>query len=432
MRTTRLRGWILVLTGCFALSALAESEVVNHDWPQYRGPNRDGISTETHLVTEWPEAGPTELFRQPIGAAFSGITVVGDRLYTAESDAEGEFALSLDAATGEQIWRQKIGDLFENSFGNGPRSTPTVVDGKVYVLSGQGVFNALEASDGKLLWQVDFKERFGAETPRFGFSASALAIDDLLIMETHGVEDNAVVALDRQTGELRWGTEKTHSAYSSPIQIEFGGVEQLIFLNSDDLVSVDMSGKVLWSHPFAPGNGVKPAIPIFVEPDLIFVSASYDIGALVVRMQSKEGVLSAEEVWRSRVMRNHFNASVLHEGTLYGFDNSALKAIDAASGQQHWAKRGGLGKGSLLYAEGHLVVLSETGNLMLVEATPEAFRQKAAARVLSGRCWTSPTLSHGRVYVRNREEIVAFDLRSMAKVDEPTKTTPEDAMEGAP
>lgn len=408
----------LELLGSLLLSAVLAPQTLGHDWPQYRGPERNGISTETDLLKEWPDTGPRELFRIPIGHGFSGISVVENALFTADSDAEGQYALKLDAETGSVLWRQRISENFENNFGNGPRSTPTVAGDRVYLVGSLGHLVALDAKTGETHWSLDLKEKFGAEQPTFGFSGSPLVVGNEVYIEAGGPEGNSIVALSAESGEILWTSQSSAGAYNSPVYAEIHGIPQLLVLNRDNLVGISLEGRLLWSHPFAPDSGVKPALPIFVDPDLVFVSASYDIGAMVVRLSKEGDSFAAEEVWQSRVMRNHFNSSVLHEGRIYGFDNSALKCIEAATGKTCWAKRGGLGKGSLIYADGDFLVLSETGTLLLVEATPEGFREKASTGVLSGRCWTEPTLAHGRLYLRNREEMVALDLRRPGSAEE--------------
>ena len=414
MRPSPPRRWTtfrLQTLGAALAVALAPTFALADDWPQYRGPDRTGISAETGLLTDWPDdSGPTELWRQPIGSAFTGLSVVGEALYTAESTEEGEFILRLDAKTGAEVWRARIADRYTNNFGDGPRSTPTVVGDALYVMSANGRLVSLATADGAERWAIDMMETFGAEQPRFGFSPSPLVLDGKLYVETGGADGKAVIAVDAGSGEVLWQAGDSPAAFSSPIHVTLADTPQLVVLNSDDVQGLGMDGSVLWEIPFAPGNGVKPAMPIFLPPDKIFVSASYDIGAMLVQVAKTADGWQASEVWGNRVMRNHFNTSVLIDGHLYGFDNSALKCIDAATGEQRWAKRGGLGKGSLVAADGHLVVLSETGKLLIVEATPEEYREKASAPVLSGRCWTSPTLAHGTLYLRNREEIVALDL----------------------
>lgn len=382
------------------------------DWPQFRGPGRDGISAEVDLLDSWPEAGPEEVWRVPIGVGYSGMAVVGDRLYTMDSDETTEFAVCLDTATGSELWRTAVGPLYESYFGNGPRTTPTVDGDRLYVLGGRGRLAALEVDSGELIWAVDFVEELGATVPEYGFSGSALVLEDRLIVQPGGSDGRGLAALDKLTGKLLWAIGDDDAGYSSPLLIEVSGVRQLVFMTPRHVLGVTPDGTVLWRHTFAPDTDIKPASPVFMTPDLLFFSASYDVGALTLRLTVDGDTVTATEVWRERVMRNHFNSAVAVDGYLYGFDNATLKCIRAATGEESWAKRGGLGKGSLIFADGRLIVLTESGKLLLLEATADAYRETAAARVLSGRCWTSPTLADGRLYLRNREELVCLDLRS--------------------
>ncbi|MEM1203371.1 MAG: PQQ-binding-like beta-propeller repeat protein [Acidobacteriota bacterium] len=412
---------VSILVGLIAPVAVTAAADEAPDWPQYRGPNRDGISAETGLARTWPDAGPQELWRRPIGPAFSSFAAVDRHLYTTESDAEGEYVLKLDPITGENAWRQKIAGTFENNFGNGPRATPTLDGDRLFVVSGSGGLHALRSSDGEALWSVDFKETFGVEQMYFGFSTSPLVLGDRLIVDVGATEGRAMVAFDKATGKVLWQAGEGGAAYGSPILVEVAGEPQLVLANRAGVLGVSPDGKALWSHPWAEGEGVKPSMPIFVEPDRLFVSASYDIGALGLRLGAEGKV---EKVWQNKVMRNHFNSSVQVDGMVYGFDNATLKCVDPKTGEQTWAKRGGLGKGSLVYADGLLVLLTETGTLKLVEAKPDAYSEIASAKVLSGRCWTSPTLWDGKVFLRNREEAVAFDLKASGPGGSDPKAAP--------
>lgn len=401
---------------CSALVLLALAlvrDAAAADWPEFRGAARDGRSTETGLLQTWPADGPKVLWRVPIGSAFSAMVVAEGALYTLDSAGEDEFAVALDAETGKERWRRRIGAIFRESWGDGPRSAPLVDADTVYALSARGTLHALGAKDGAARWQIDFPTRFGSELPTWGFAMSPIVVGELLIVEVAGKEVS-IAAFDKKTGEERWTSHKDATAYNSPLRVTVGGVDHLVFMTGTQVLGVDFAGKILWQLPFAPEVSLKPAIPVFVPPDLLFFSASYDVGALSVRLSSSgPGTLKAEEVWRNRAMRNHFNASVAVGSTLYGFDNSALKCLDAQTGEACWVQRGGnFGKGSLIWADGQLVVLSELGKLLLVEATSEGYRERGAMQLFpEGRSWTSPTLANGRLYLRNREELVCLDWK---------------------
>lgn len=393
------------------LLATEGDETARSPWYQFRGPLRDGKSEETGLVRSFGPEGPKEIWRVPIGAGFSSVSVLSDWLYTMDSDGETEFALALDAATGRTLWRVPVGPTFHDLNGDGPRSTPTIDSGLVFVLGSRGRLAALSASTGEPVWQTSITDAFGGELPTWAFSTAPLVDGDRLVVEVGGSGPRAIAALEKRTGAVVWTSQEANLAYSSPIALELGGMKQFVFLLQQKLVSLDRDGRELWSVPFAPQLDIKPASPVFVPPDLILVSASYDVGAKVVRLKNEGASVSAEEVWSGRQMRSHFNSAVALDGKLYGFDTATLRCLEAATGKTCWARRG-LGKGSLLYADGMLLVLSERGKLVLLEATHEDYRELASHEVLEGRCWTPPSLSDGRLYLRNHTELVALDLRS--------------------
>lgn len=389
-------------------SASSASAVSATDWIQFRGPHRDGVSPETGLLHEWPEAGPGECWRRPLGEGFSAVTVADGGLYTLFADTEHELAVRLDPRTGEEVWRTPIGPRFDEPLGNGPRSTPTWDGERLYVLSSTGTFHALDPEDGSKIWSVDAQKELEARMPVRGFTSSPLIEGDLVIVELGGADGKGVVAFDRASGELRWGSRKTPAGHASPLAVTIDGVRQVIHLATAgrELASLLPDGSVYWTHPWPPG---AIAMPVFIPPDRIFVSASADIGATVVKVHTENGEPVVDEVWKDRVMKNHFSSSVLYEGTLYGFDNGTFKAIDPATGEQHWAKRG-LGKGSLIAADGLLLVLSDRGKLVLVEATAEEYRELSSVQALTGKTWTLPTLAGGRVYLRDHDEIVCLEV----------------------
>jgi outer membrane protein assembly factor BamB len=382
------------------------------EWPQFRGPERDGVCREGGILDAWPEAGPPELWRREIGIGFSAVSVVGDRLYTMytveEDDQEIELAAAFDAATGKQLWRTPVGRAIVSDWGNGPRSTPTVDGETVYVLGSLGNLMALAAADGSKRWEVDLPERFSGRAPYHGFSASVLIEGDTLIVETGAPDGKAFAGLDKTTGETSWTTGDAISpSHSSPLPIDLLGRRQVLYLVFGKIVSLSPDGKELWSY-LLPRTEAH-SMPVFVAPDLVFVSGTEGIGAYLFRIKQEESGMSVEEVWNSRVIRAHFSSCAAHKDHIYGFDNATLKCIVTASGEQKWSKRG-LGRGSLIVADDHLIVLSDKGRLVLLEATPAGYVEKGRVQALEGRSWTAPALAGGKLYLRNHTEMVCFDL----------------------
>ena len=410
----------VLLTIVFMLMTRSTISVEHHetphqaDWHQWRGLNRDGISLETGILKEWPETGPKELWRIPLGDGFSGISISNGRAYTMYAKGEDEIAVCLDAQTGKEIWRN-LDDWFyeERQGGNGPRSTPTIDGDKVYVLSAYGRLVALDANTGKQLWDKDFTKAFSSQMPQWGFSMSPIIEGNLLLIEVGGTDGNSIVAFNKTTGERVWGTDTAPSGYSSPVVITVNGIRQAIFFARDELLSISLNdGSVYWRYPWDGGrNSDNRVTPVFISPDKIFISSRTGDAGTVIQIKGTADDMHVEEVWRSHSMINGFSTTVLHDGYLYGFSNTILTCIDASTGEEKWKTRG-FGQGTVIYADGHLIVLGDQGKLALVEATPEEYREITQAQVLSGRCWTMPTLADGKLYLRNHQEMVCLDLRA--------------------
>lgn len=384
------------------------------DWPQLRGPNRDGVSRETGLLKSWPGAGPKVLWRVPLGEGYSHLAVSKGRLFTLYGAGVNDFAGAYDAATGKLLWRVPLGPKYTDGQGNGPRSTPTVDGDMVYTLTATGRLSALNAADGKKVWEHDLRAKFGAEPPQWGISTSPLVEGNLLLVDVGGSGGKSLVAFDKKTGKAVWTSQSEAAGYSAPIAITVGGVRQVIFFTGRAVLAVaPKDGRLLWRVPWKTDWDVNAATPIFVAPDKLYVSSGYDTGAALLKISVVEGRVGAEEVWQNRKMKNTFSSSVLHNGHIYGFDKAVLKCIVAATGEEKW-KESGFGHGSLILADGQLVVLTERGKLLLVEATPAAYREKGSSQILSGKCWTAPTLANGRLYLRNEEELLALDWTGAA------------------
>jgi len=387
------------------VAAAAGSE----DWPQYRGPQRQGRTDDEGLLSSWEVGQPAELWRRPIGIGYSAVTVADGRLYTMAASGEDEVVLCLDAESGEVVWTTSVGPSGSSDMeDSGPRSTPTVADGIVYTASSAARLVALSAADGSVVWEREL----GGPAPRFGYSVSPLVDGGRVVVEAGADgEHPGVYAFDAKSGAPEWTALTGPAGYSSPIAVEIGGRWQYVFFRrvGAAVVALSPQGELLWQHPTS-GLAIITT-PIFLAPDRIFVASADDIfGGLMLRISEQDGVFTTEEIWSERLMRNHFNTSVLVEGHLYGFDNGTLRCLDAETGEKRWAKRG-FGKGSLVAAGDRLLVLGDDGTLVLVHATPDRFEETGRVQAMEGRAWTAPSLSGGRIYLRDFDEIVALDLR---------------------
>ena len=396
----------------FLVGATLTAEADNHstaEWAQWRGPNRDGISSETGFLKNWPQEGPKVLWHIPFGDGYSGISIAQGKVYTMAAEGNDEYVICLDASSGEEVWRFRSGAKFTESRGDGPRSMPTVHGDSVFALGAEGKLYALDAGDGTKLWAHNFVEEFDSKIPTWGFSSSPLIEGNLVLVEAGGEDGKSIVAFDKKSGDIVWTAHTDEVGYSSPIALDFGGVRQIIFLTSKTLLSVaPEDGKIYWKYPWP--EGINIATPIFIPDDKIFISASYDKGAVLLKMTADEDGIGIEEVWKSRVMKNHFNSSVLQGDYLYGFDNTILTCIEADTGEEQWQQRG-FKKGSLLLADGYLIILGEGGKLALAEANPSEYNEKARFQLFDDKCWTVPTLAGGKLYLRTQKEMVCLDLR---------------------
>lgn len=390
----------------------AEPGKSTNDWPQWRGPNRDGISSETGILKDWPEGGPKVLWKAPSGDGYSAIVIADGRLWTMYGQGSDEFLVCLDANSGKEIWRFRTDAKFRNSWGNGPRSTPTVDGSLVYALSSQSKLYALNASNGKEVWSHDLVKEYGAQVPNWGTATSPLVDGNLLLVDVGG-DEFGLVAFNKDNGKMVWKTATDLPGYAAPIAITVNGVRQIIFFTGTAVISVSPdNGRKFWSHGWRTDYDVNAATPIFIPPDKLFISSGYNVGAAVLQINTANGTAKVDEVWKSRVMRNKFSSSIFLNGHVYGFDEGTFKCVDINTQETKWAERG-LGHGSLIYADEHFIVLSESGKLLLVAATPGQYIEKERLEVLDGRTWTVPTLSDGKLYLKNQDEILCLNFSTL-------------------
>lgn len=392
---------------CAALYAALAAAVLAGagDWPNWRGPNHDGISAETGFEARW-SAPPPQVWSRAIGSAFSGLTCVDGKVYTCGTAEGQQVAYCLDAETGAVIWQRGFEPEYkERQGGDGTRATPTVHDGRVYILGALGRVVCLDAASGAELWSRQFDAR-----PQWGYAGSVLIEGDLAVV-TAGGEEGALAGLDRKTGKTVWKAGASPVGYSTPYPFTFEGQRYIVgFLAKEAIIVEARTGRVVGTIPWKTDWDVNAATPIFHGGHL-FLSSGYKTGSAVYRLRQAGDGLDAERVWGvSDVILGKFQSAVLHDGHLYVSDEKALKCVVFATGEQKWARRG-IANGTVVLADGQLVVLTERGRLLIGKATPAGFEPTADVEVLDGRCWTVPTLYRGRLYVRNFERAACYRLK---------------------
>ena len=381
------------------------------DWPQWLGPHRNGISPETGLFGKAPSF--KESWRIHAGPGLSGLSVVGDRLYTMYIHSGEEYAVCLDARNGEVMWRTRTtGNSPSERRGGSPRATPTV-DGKmVYVFSAHGKLLALDSQFGTQRWNCDIVREFDGIRPSRGFGASSPLVErNLVLIEAGGKKGHSLMAFDKTSGEVAWTTGSDERGYSSPIIATIGQTRQAVFFTAYRLIAVaPQKGRVLWQYPWITSQSTNAVTPVFIPPNRFFISSSYGMGGAVVEVAATDKGYEVAEVWRNNNMQNHSATSIYYQRHLYGFDGSTLKCLDAETGEEKWQTRG-YGTGTLIVADGHLVILGERCNLGIAEATPAGFVEKANTLVFrhSG-CGTIPSLVDGGIYLRDNKEIVRINI----------------------
>lgn len=388
------------------------------DFPQFRGPNRDGVAHGPPLSRDWTARPPRLLWSQPIGEGYAGFAVVGDSLVTIEQRRSEEVVVRYDARDGREVWTHAWPARFEETMGGpGPRATPTIHGGDVYALGATGRLVRLDGTTGRPRWDVDILSLNGSKNLEWAMSGSPLIVGNLVVVSpgAQGGQPSSrcLIALDIASGKQVWGGGAGASAYSSPMLATIEGTPQILLLAAEGLFAHDLkSGDVLWSFSFQNANKILVAMPIPFDGNRVFVSAGYGAGCAAVEASLLDGKWSTKELYRNLAMKARFTNPVYKDGKIYGLDDGILACMDAASGSQHW-KKGRYGHGQLILSGDLLVVLAEDGRLALVEARPDRFAPLGSIQALSKRkTWNTPALARGIAYLRNHEEMAAYDLRA--------------------
>jgi outer membrane protein assembly factor BamB len=382
------------------------------DWTTFRGPDRDGVIRGVTLRADWAKAPPRLLWRQRVGPAWSSVIVVGDHLFTQEQRGEQEAVVCYEAATGKELWAHEDAARFwEAVSGAGPRATPTFADGRIVTLGATGILNCLDAGTGRRCWSHDLAAEVGAKAPMWGLSGSPLVVDGLVIVFAGGGE-RTLLAYRLDSGEPAWAAAAGPDSYSSPQVLTIAGQRQCLLLSEAGLTAVDpATGAVLWQHGLAMPGAPRVVQAHQVGETRLVVGTLAGPGVSMIDVTRDGSAWRVTDVWATTQLRPEFPDFVVYKGHAYGFDNGIFCCINMADGRRSW-KEGRYGRGQvmLLADAGLLLVLSEKGEAILLPANPDRHEERGRFPALDGKTWNHPVVAHGRLYVRNAEEMACYDL----------------------
>ncbi len=392
------------------LAAGAAGTLAAVDWPQWRGEKRDGVSTETGLLKQWPAGGPKEVWKTTgLGEGYSAFAIAKGKLFTQGQRGSEQFVMAFDVATGKKLWETMSSGRFSQDRGNGPRGTPTLDGNRVYAESGDGELVCLDQATGNVVWKVSMTKDFGGSIPHWGYSESPL-IDGNLLIATPGGRGASVVALDKNTGKTIWKAQNDGAGYSSPIAIDVAKTHQVVVFTANGVMGLfGKTGELLWRYDKVANGTANVATPIYSN-GYLFVSSAYGTGCALLKFED-DG--KAKEVFFNKDMKNHYSSSVLVNGYLYGYSDSVLTAMKFDTGAVGWRSRA-VAKGSVGYADGMLYVLGEDGVVALAAADPGSYKEVSRFEILKGRlpAWTPPVISNGRLYLRDQDNLTSYDVKA--------------------
>ncbi len=380
------------------------------DFPQFLGPNRNGILGGPRLTTNWTERAPALLWRQPVGAAWSGFVVSGSMAITQEQRGEEELTICYDLLTGKVIWSHaETARYFTALAGEGPRATPSIKDAKVFVQGATGLLSCLDLGTGRTIWSKDVLQLNEAGVPSWGQSGSPLVLEGLVVVGAGGSNERSMVAYQATDGSQAWSGGSEGNTYSSPLVATLDGVRQILIF-SGSLVGHDAgSGKELWRFPW-PGGHPHVAMPLIASGTDVIISSGYGTGSGRVRIQrDASGNWTAKAVWRGNRLKAKFTNPVLHRSHVYGLDDGILACLDAETGELKW-KDGRYGHGQTLIVGDLLLVMAENGDVVLIDPQPDQLRELSRFTALVGKTWNPPALAGEYLLVRNDKEAACYRL----------------------
>jgi outer membrane protein assembly factor BamB len=423
-------------------------ESTEAQWPGFRGPNRDSHYDEKPILTNWPAGRLELLWRQPCGGGYSSFAIAHGWAFTLEQRRDNEVAVAYDFKTGRELWSCSWPDRFQEYFSEeGPRSTPTFDNGKLYVLGAMGKLRCLDPT-GKVVWSKNIVVENHASVPSYGIASSPLVVGDKLIVQSSAGNGKSVLCLDKRDGKVIWGALDDATGYASPTLVNLAGQDQIIICAETRTLGLSIDdGKMLWEIPWRVLHNQMPiAQPVLLSTNRFLLSAGYFTGCAAVEVTPTflsakvphelsdrqksvvslsppdgeragvRGDFSARIVWQNKNLKNKFTSSVFYQGYVYGLDEDILTCLDATTGERKW-KDGRYGYGQLLLAgsagpagTGYLVILSGDGELALVKATPERHEELGRFQAIKGKTWNHPAIADGKILVRNAEEMACFQI----------------------
>lgn len=383
------------------------------DWPAFRGADRSGRLAGVRIETAWEKSPPKELWRHRVGPGWSSVTVIGDHLFTQEQRGDDEYVVCYDAKTGQEIWSHHDATRFyEVVAGPGPRATPTFDSGKLYVLGANGVLNCLNAASGKVVWSRDIAKDTEAKVPQWGFSSSPLVTQGLVVVFAGAPADQSVVAYQADSGKVAWVAGQGSLSYCSPQLANVDGVEQVLINTDAGMSSFEpKSGKVLWHYAWDSKGAARVVQPVVIGERDLLIGTGMGIGTRRISVWHTGDQWQMKELWTTRDFKPYYNDFVVHGDYLYGFDGNIFMCVSLLDGTRKWRARGyGNGQVLLLADQGLLLIISETGEVALVEAKAAQHNEIARFKAIEGKTWNHPVVSQGKLFVRNGEEIACFQL----------------------
>ncbi len=404
---------------------LDEPGLATKDWPQWLGPTRQAITSMPNLRRSWPSGGLPILWKESSREAYSSFAVADGRVFTMIAEDDGEAVVCFALHTGKQLWKYSYPITRQFQY-PGPRATPSVAEGNVYVLTPTGLMLCLQADDGQEVWKRDLVEELGSVPPRWGLASSPLVEGNHVYIVAAGSRNRCLAALHKDTGETVWTGQNDPPGYSSPIAATIGGVRQILFFTGNRMIGVRPDdGELLWEYPWKTQFEVNAATPLVFHTNTgsyVFISSGYDRGCGLLKIVRRGNGLQALRVFESDELCCHFATPVRYKDHIYGLDEKRdLTCLDLRTGKLRWRfqrsdedeglRAVGFKKGSLLRVDEFLLILGEDGKLALVEATPEAYREVTAWRPFRDRCWSLPVLVDGRLLMRDVKRILCVDAR---------------------